>query len=161
MPHRWTRLKQCGKVKVKLCMCMSRRHVGEWPFILGVGNRQVEFAALSLYLSGKNPLYELKRAWLSPKAELKDLEKRWCTSPCRGSNDSFLDVCPIAWSLYWLSCPDSSSPERLALTFWSRNYFLKFSTPVYKVWIIQGPNKLELWNKLHFVEDKTESIYHV
>ena len=52
----------------------------------------------------------------------------------------------------------SSSPR--SLTFWSRNYFLKFSTPVYKVWIIQEPNKLELWNKLHFEEEKTESIYH-
>jgi len=42
-------------------MCTSRRYVGEWPLILGIGNRRVEFAALSLYLFGKNPLYELKR----------------------------------------------------------------------------------------------------
>ena len=27
-------------------------------------------------------------------------------------------------------------------------------TPVYKMWIIQEPNKLELWNKLHFEEKK-------
>ena len=47
------------------------------------------------------------------------------------------------------------------LTFRRRNYFFfNFSTPVYKMWIIQGPNMLELWNKLHF-EKKTESIYHV
>jgi len=39
--------------------------------------------------------------------------------------------------------------------------FFNFSTPVYKMWIIQKPNKLELWNKLHFEEEKTESIYHV
>jgi len=32
---------------------------------------------------------------------------------------------------------------------------------VYKMWIIQGPNKLELWNKLQFEEEKTESIYRV
>ena len=31
----------------------------------------------------------------------------------------------------------------------------------YKMWIIQEPNTLELWNKLHFEEEKTESIYHV
>jgi len=31
--------------------------------------------------------------------------------------------------------------------------------PVYKMWIIQEPNNLELWNKLHFEEEKTESIY--
>jgi len=47
------------------------------------------------------------------------------------------------------------------LTFWHRNYFFNFSTPVYKMWIIQEPNTLELWNKLHFEEKKTESIYHV
>jgi len=30
------------------------------------------------------------------------------------------------------------------------------------MWIKQEPNKLELWNKLHFEEKKkTESIFHV
>ena len=33
-------------------------------------------------------------------------------------------------------------------------FFFNFSTPVYKMWIIQEPNKLELWNKLHFEEEK-------
>ena len=48
------------------------------------------------------------------------------------------------------------------LTFWRRNYFfLILAHPVYKMWIIQEPNMLELWNKLHFEEEKTESIYHV
>ena len=42
---------------------------------------------------------------------------------------------------------------------------LKYSVPIfveqiYKMWIIQERNKLELWNKLHFEEEKTESIYH-
>ena len=49
----------------------------------------------------------------------------------------------------------------LFLTFWRRNYFLILAHPVYKMWIIQEPNALELWNKLHFEEDKTESICHV
>ena len=40
-------------------------------------------------------------------------------------------------------------------------FFFNFSTPVYKMWIIQEPNTLELWNKQHFEEEKTESIYHV
>jgi len=31
--------------------------------------------------------------------------------------------------------------------------------PVYKMWIIQEPNTLELWNKMHFEEEKTESTY--
>ena len=47
------------------------------------------------------------------------------------------------------------------LTFWRWDFFLILAHPVYKMWIIQEPNKLELWNKLHFEEEKTESIYHV
>jgi len=48
------------------------------------------------------------------------------------------------------------------LTLWRRNYILILAHPVYKMWIIQGPNKLALWNKLHFEEKKkTESIEHV
>ena len=47
----------------------------------------------------------------------------------------------------------------LYLTFWCRNYFfLIFAHPVYKMWIIQEPNTLELWKKLLFEEEKTESI---
>ena len=38
----------------------------------------------------------------------------------------------------------STPSYQISLTFWSRNYFLKFSTPVYKVRIKQEPNKLEL-----------------
>ena len=50
-----------------------------------------------------------------------------------------------------------------SLTFWRRNYFfLILAHPVYKMWIIQEQNMLQLWNKLHFEEkNKTESIYHV
>ena len=40
-------------------------------------------------------------------------------------------------------------------------FFLILAHPVYKMWIIQEPNTLDLWNKLHFEEEKTESIYHV
>jgi len=29
------------------------------------------------------------------------------------------------------------------------------------MWKLQEPNKLELWNKLHFEEEKMESLYHV
>ena len=59
------------------------------------------------------------------------------------------------WSAAVITAPPS------ALTFWRRNFFLSFSTPVYKMWIIQEPNMLKLWNKLHFEEKKKESIYHV
>ena len=40
-------------------------------------------------------------------------------------------------------------------------FFLILEHPVYKMVIIQEPNTLELWNKLHFEEEKTESIYRV
>ena len=39
--------------------------------------------------------------------------------------------------------------------------FFILAHPVYKTWIIQEPNKLELWNNLHFEEKKTDSEYHV
>ena len=38
-------------------------------------------------------------------------------------------------------------------------FFLILAHPVYKMWIIQEPNMLELWNKLHFEEKKKDSIY--
>jgi len=38
------------------------------------------------------------------------------------------------------------------LTFWRRNYFLILAHSVYKMWIIQEPNTLQFWNKLHFEE---------
>ena len=36
--------------------------------------------------------------------------------------------------------------------------FFILAHPVYKMWIIQEPKKLELWNKLHFEEKKGEYI---
>ena len=40
-------------------------------------------------------------------------------------------------------------------------FFLILAHPVYKMLIIQEPNMLQLWNKLHFEEKKTENVYHV
>jgi len=39
--------------------------------------------------------------------------------------------------------------------------FLILAHPVYKMWIIQEPNTLELWNKLHFEEKKKRRVYTV
>ena len=39
-------------------------------------------------------------------------------------------------------------------------FFLILAHPVFKIWITQEPNKLELWNKLHF-EDKKPRVYTV
>ena len=47
---------------------------------------------------------------------------------------------------------------KIFLTFGCRNYFLNFSTPYINMWMIQEPNKLELWNKLHF-EEKKQRVY--
>ena len=45
------------------------------------------------------------------------------------------------------------------LTLWRRNYFfLILEHPVYKMWIIQEPNKFALWNKLHFEEKKKRRV---
>jgi len=38
-------------------------------------------------------------------------------------------------------------------------FFLILAHPVYKMWIIQEPNTLELWNKLHFEEKKKRRVY--
>jgi len=40
-------------------------------------------------------------------------------------------------------------------------FFLILTHTVYKMWIKQEPNMLELWNKLHFEEKETDSIYRV
>ena len=51
------------------------------------------------------------------------------------------------------------SGSRSPTIFRRRNYFfLILAHPVYKIWIIQEPNMLELWNKLHFEGKKGEYI---
>ena len=50
----------------------------------------------------------------------------------------------------------------ILLTLGAGIIFLILAHPVYKMWIIQEPNKLALLKKkLHFEEKKTESIDHV
>ena len=49
--------------------------------------------------------------------------------------------------------------SKLSLTFWRRNYFFILAHPVYKMWIIQEPNRFELWNKLHFEEEQKRRVY--
>ena len=60
---------------------------------------------------------------------------------------------------FWRERKRRVSTSQKTLTFWRRNYIFNFNTPVYKMWIIQEPNTFELWNKLHFEEKETESIY--
>jgi len=64
------------------------------------------------------------------------------------------------WPEKWRSAQLETRKQSVALwTFWRRNYFFNCSTPVYKMWIIQEPNTLELWNKLHFEERKKRRVY--
>ena len=67
--------------------------------------------------------------------------------------------CELKWSERWTNHSLPSKVEINPLA--SELFFFNFSAPVYKMWIIQEPNKLALWNKLHFEEKKTESIEHV
>ena len=61
-----------------------------------------------------------------------------------------------------LPCLCLCADAQCSLTLWRQNYFFLISAHrVYKIWIIQEPKKLALWNKLHFEEKKTESIEHV
>jgi len=38
-------------------------------------------------------------------------------------------------------------------------FFLILAHPVDKMWIVQEPDTLELWNKLHFEEKKKRRVY--
>jgi hypothetical protein len=44
--------------------------------------------------------------------------------------------------------------HRYPLALWRRNFLLNFSTPVFKMWILQEPRKVALWNKRHLEERK-------
>ena len=88
---------------------------------------------------------------------VRDFCEMWCKISAH-------NAVQYVWvSLNWAQ--EQERPQFLVgihwLTFWRRNNFLTLAHPIYKMWIIQEPNMLELWNKLHFEEEKMESIYHV
>jgi len=71
----------------------------------------------------------------------------------RRSNYILLQFVSFSESLQKIYIINPLSPEL---------FFLILAHPVYKMWIIQEPNALELWNKLHFEEEKKKEItYHV
>jgi hypothetical protein len=47
------------------------------------------------------------------------------------------------------------------LTLWRRNFFLILAHPVCKMWILQEPKKVALWNKRHFEEKRMANVQHV
>ena len=67
------------------------------------------------------------------------------------------DRCRIACVL--VHCKESRTVNiNVYLTFWRRIFFLILAHPVFKMWVIQKPNKVALWNKRHF-EDKRWRLY--
>ena len=44
------------------------------------------------------------------------------------------------------------------LTFWRRTFFQILAHSVFKMWVMQKPNKVALWNKRHFEGEKMEII---
>ena len=67
---------------------------------------------------------------------------------CDGKDGGVKDV--ENWRKFWKKYP-----------FGAGITFLILAHPVYKMWVIQEPNKLALWNKLHFEEKTPESIERV
>ena len=57
--------------------------------------------------------------------------------------------------------PSNMKRKLLYLTFWRRIFFQILAHPVFKMSVIQKPNKVALWNKRHFEEKKMEIIQHV
>jgi hypothetical protein len=49
----------------------------------------------------------------------------------------------------------------IQLTHCRPNFLLNFIFKLYKMWIIQEPKRVTLWNKWHFEEEKMESVQHV
>ena len=104
---------------------------------------------------------------------------KWASEPAGNAVFEALTVVLLRTQLLWclgLSTKEQSHTRTLrsgwayllnwyywaTLKFWCRNYFLILAHTVYKMWIIEEPNKLELWDKLHFKEKKkTDSIHHV
>ena len=80
--------------------------------------------------------------WQSTSQDSKGVE----STPVWWSGDrGFCEYCTLTGGTELVS----------GLTFRHRNYFLLIlAHPLYKLWIIQEQNTLEIWNKLHFEEEK-------
>ena len=71
----------------------------------------------------------------------------YCINPCPANVENMVTLL--------ITSADGKWDLTRRLNFWRRNYFLLIlAHPVYKMWIIQETNTLELWNKLHFEEEK-------
>ena len=85
-----------------------------------------------------------------------DKEIYWITKTCCVISVLFATKCRLFHYVILFSISNFLLSMCCHLTLWRRNYyfFLILAHSVYKMWIIQEPNKLALWNKLHFEERK-------
>ena len=51
--------------------------------------------------------------------------------------------------------------QRIHFNLLVTDFFQILAHPVFKMWVIQKPNKVALWNKRRFEEKKMEIIQHV
>jgi hypothetical protein len=59
------------------------------------------------FTPGKQPLYQLCRSFVGPRASLDVTKKRKISCRCQESNIDSLAVLPVVWSLYRLRSPGS------------------------------------------------------
>ena len=104
--------------------------------------------------------------------------KTWATTFSLSAHINILTQClceeVVIIGLLWNTSPPSVTlvwqPTRFShaitlhnsvLTLWRRIFFSNLAHPVFKMWVIQKPNKVALWNKRHFEEKEMEIIHHV
>ena len=66
----------------------------------------------------------------------------------------------LKWTIW--RAPNNASKWRTGFNLLATDFFFQISAhSVFKMWVIQKPNKVALWNKRHFEEKKMEIIQHV
>jgi hypothetical protein len=107
-----------------------------FPFTRLHDSRPLEHRALS----SDKKLWTLRRDFLSPS-----FQSGYCDASvnCLDLEDEVRQLLRNFGN--YVSCLKLLAPEL---------FFLILAHPVYKMWIIQEQNTLELWNKLHFEEKK-------
>ena len=104
------------------------------------------------------PLLTTVAGWM---CEVRDWSWSWAKNSRRVFKTDGINNCNYTGRLLGLCTVGVYSRDSCLTFFGAGIIFLILAHPVYKIWITQEPNTLELWSKLHFEEHKPESIYHV
>ena len=128
------------------------------PYALNLSSQRINRVSCANVVKGERSLFP----YLYPRRRDIKLFLRPWFPPHRQhkvfiTKNNHINVGRFLCKLYGISV--TSDQNRTVPT--KRKTVTILAHPVYKMWIIQEPNTLELWNKLHFEEKKTESIYHV